>query len=197
MDIRRCSLIVTTAVLLPSPVLAADGFTFNVHGFYIINFIVFVSILVWALKKPLADFLVNRRNTLLKAIEDAEQLKKQAAESLAQYQKLLSELDREKERILAESRADAERERQRILAESESAAKKLFQEAEKRIHQERRKVEDEMRSQLIAAAIASAEAVVRERMTPQTQRRLIAESIEALESGVGEGVQGRTTLGQA
>ncbi|NUN12770.1 MAG: ATP synthase F0 subunit B [Myxococcales bacterium] len=191
MDIRRCSLILTAVLLMTSPALAADGFTFNVHGFYIINFVVFVAILGWALKKPLSDYLVNRRNTLLKAIEDAEQLKKQAAASLAQYQKLIGELDREKERILAESRADAERERERILAESEVAAKKLFQEAEKRIHQERRKVEDELRSKLIASAIASAEAVVRERMTPQTHRRLVADSIEALESTTGQETLGR------
>lgn len=172
--------LVPALVALPATALAAGGFEWKVHGFYIIDFLLFAGIIVYFVRKPLRSFLDNRRSELLSEIESARRLREEAAGKLADYERRLGELDAERARIVQGFVEAGERERDRILDEANRTADKIVTDAERRVVQESKRLIDLLEREAIELAVQMAETTVRQKMDAATQKKLVDESIQAI-----------------
>jgi F-type H+-transporting ATPase subunit b len=170
-------------LFMPLTAMAGDGgFTFNVHGFYIINAIVFVGLLYHFGKEPIHSFLVNRRNIILEELEEAGRLQAAAAARLTEYGEKINNLEEEKAQIKQAFINDGEREKNRILAEAEAAAKKLIEDTERQIDMEGKKIIRALEEEAVTMAVTMAVETAKERMNDDLQAKLVSDATASMES---------------
>jgi|GEM_PF-1177713 len=169
-------------VSLPSSALAGGGFVMEVHGYYIIDFVVFVWALWYFAKKPMASFLENRRAEAAKEIDEAAELKGKAEERLARYEKQLASLEETREELHAEFTKDGENEKLRAMDEAKKTAERLQRDLERSVQQESAKLGENLEGRLAARAIELAEEKIKAKLTPSVQQGLVTQFIADLKS---------------
>ena len=87
-------------------------------AYYVVDFVAYVALLWWFMRRPLRQFAEARYERLVREIEEARRLRREAEERLATYEQRLANLDREIEGILAEAREAGERQRRQVLNEA-------------------------------------------------------------------------------
>ncbi len=173
---------------------AHDGcFEFQIHGYYIINFIVFVGILVYFGKKPLAASLEKRYQDVAKEMEAAKEAKSQAEQRLASYQAKMARLEEENQRMLAEMRVGTQAEMDQILAEARHQVTRLTADEALRLEQESKRLRDQLQREAAGKALQLAEAILRERMNPANQAKLIDKTVGELEQLAASGPAARAS----
>lgn len=187
---------ITASLLLAAPALASGGaagtcsahdgcFEFQIHGYYIINFLVFVGILVYFGRKPLAASLEKRYQEVAKEIEAAREAKLAAEQRLRDYQAKMAKLEDENQRMLAEMRAGTQFEMDGILAEARTQVARLTAEQAVRLEQESKRLRDQLQREAATKALQMAEAIVRQRMDASTQAKLVEQTLNELEQLAG------------
>lgn len=161
---------------------AGHGFDFKVHGYYIIDFLVYATILVVVLRKPLAAFVELRREKLVKDIEEARKLREEAERKLADYTKRLAAIESEAQQILSDARAQGEAERARILAEATATAQKLRTDAKTRLEQESKKLAHDLELHAVELATQVAERIIVERIGENHRKALFADYVDQVEN---------------
>lgn len=155
----------------------------NFPGFEIwrfVNLAIFVGILIYILKKPLSEAFKARREIIRAELIKAEEAKKAALAKLTEVETKLAGADAEIDQINREAKNDIEVEKARLMAQAEAEAKKLKQQAENesvRVHQV---AQLELRRFAAEESLRVAEEKLRERVTPETDNRLVKEGIAAI-----------------
>jgi len=142
------------------------------------------AILYWLLirfaKKPVADFLKSRKTTILRGMEEAGQMKKEAEARLAEYEQKLANVDQEIERVRQDMRSAGQSERKRILAEAKEKRTRMERDAQTLIGQELKAARDNLLSEMSRAALRSAESTLRTKVTLGDQSRLAEEYLTGI-----------------
>lgn len=145
--------------------------------FTIVNFIIFVTVLVVVLRKPLADFLRGRKESIAKEMEDAQKLLENAqrhhAEISARLDKLESELKAVREQIKKEGEAEGER----IMERAKQAAERIRREADFQAEQEVKMAKMELREEAARLAVKLAEETLEKAISDADRERLVNEFI--------------------
>lgn len=149
---------------------------------YAVDFVIFAAILVWAIKKPLAEFLKNRRAAVKDEMDAAAATKQDAEQRLAKYDGKLSGFADEKAKLREDFARDGERERQSIRDATKAAAEKLRAGCELDISREAAKAREELERDIALRSLALAEERIQQRLSDQLQRALIKQYIDDLES---------------
>ena len=178
----RRIVLVTAALLLVAPAALAGGFVLREHGFYVIDFLVFMGILIYAAKGPAKTFLLNRHEAVRKEMAEATAIKERAQERLERYELLLSELEGEVARLRAEFKEAGERERKRIAEEAEARAERIRRDTAQSLAAESAQLKLEIEREVANRAVEMAEQMVRQRMNAERQRSLVKALIDDLES---------------
>ncbi len=178
---RRTTALTALLMTLSSPALAAGGgFVMEVHGYYIVDFIVFVGALYYFLKKPLASFLENRRAAAAKEMDEAAEIKSKAEERLARYDKQLASLDETREELNKEFTRDGEVEKTRALDDAKATSERLQREQERSLQQEAAKLAGGLETELATRALELAEEKIATKLTPGVHQALVAQFIADL-----------------
>ncbi len=190
--------------LVPSVALASGGsgtcnahdgcFEFQVHGYYIINFVVFVALVVWFGKKGIADSLEKRYRDVAREIEAAQAAKAEAEAQLRDYEAKMARLAEDNARLLAEVRAGTDNEVANILAEARTLVERTAAEERTRLEQESKRLRDQLKDETGRLAVELAEQLVRQRLDAKAQDRLVEAALADLESMP---VSAKTTVGAA
>ncbi len=141
--------------------------------FALINFAIFAGILFWKAGPAIKKFVQQRHVTIKEALAESARLRDEAKQKLAEYSEKISGVDAEVDQLIAGIRADAEAERKRIIAEAEAQAAAMQRDAEQRIAADLQRARRELEREVVAAAIATAEKLIREKATPSDQHKLI------------------------
>ncbi len=173
---------------LATPVLALaaetcepNEFCFQVQGYYILDFIAFVAIIVYAARKPLAAFLDKRYADVSKEIAAAHELRDAAQQKFDAYKARMDNLAVEMDKILADARAGTEVEVQRILADAKAQVERVTAEEKIRLDQESKRIRDELQRDAAALALKLAEQMVRERLDAAAQTKLVDRALHEIE----------------
>jgi len=153
----------------------------------LLNLLVLIAILVIFGRKGLRDYLRGRRAEVADAVAEAEQLRMRAEAMAMAYRLKLEQLEQEMEQILKEAREAGERERQRMLEWARGSAERIRQDAERTGEAERERVRKKLEAEILAAAAARAEGVLRSRVTEEDHRLFTQELIARLEETHGPG----------
>lgn len=159
-------------------------------GVWILDALLLYGYLIRIAKKPLSEALKNRKANILRGIDEAARMKRDAEKRLAEYEQKLARIEDEVERVRREMRAGAEAERVRILADARARRARMEKDAELLVQQELAAARDELKRELVTSAFASAKVAVQERLKPDDQQRLADEYLAGL-SKAGGALRGR------
>ncbi|MCX8070198.1 MAG: F0F1 ATP synthase subunit B [Thermodesulfovibrionales bacterium] len=171
--------------LMSTPVFAGGG---GEHGtslmdwvWKIVNFGLLVFLLVKFVKKPLQDFLQQRKDTIEKTLKEAKEAKELAQKALAEVEQKLASKDKELAAIVEGAKESGELERARLIEDAEKMKVRIIEQAKMNIDYEVRKAKEAIQNEAAEAALIRAEEMIREGITEKDQERLFQESLKLLE----------------
>jgi F-type H+-transporting ATPase subunit b len=147
----------------------------------LVGFALFIGLMLF-LKVPgmVMTSLDQRSQAIAKELHDARRLREEAEALLIEYKAKQAAAETEAQTIVAAAKEQAEAMAADIRAQMQAAMVRREQQAKDRIAQAEQKATAEVRAAAAEAAIAAAERLLRQRMTPEAQARLIADGAKEL-----------------
>lgn len=155
----------------------------NYPGFEIwkfVNLAIFVSVLVYLLKKPLSAAFKARREDIRAELIKAEEAKKAAIARLTEVEAKLAGAESEIANLKKEARAEIDAEKQRLAAQAEAEAAKLKAQAAGEITRIGQVARLELRRFAVDESLRLAETKLRSEMTPDKDSKLIKAGIQSI-----------------
>ncbi len=153
----------------------------------VLNFGALAYLVVRFGKKPLADALVKRRESIMGEIENATRLREEAEARLVEYEEKFENIQDKLEELRAEYAALAETEKKHVLAEAEERRVRMRKDAEFRIEQELKQARVELLREAVESAVVAAEELLRKRVQQQDLERMANDYLKAIGPSVAEG----------
>ena len=150
-----------------------------------VSFFIFIGVLVYlGVHKKVASALDARALLISKELEEARRLREEAEKVLADYQSKLGDVATEVDSIIALAAKQAKT----LAAETRQSLKEYFDRriklAEERIARAEIEAVRELRSEAVDTAIAASQNLIAATLTPDRAKKLVSESIKALESNL-------------
>lgn len=146
----------------------------------LVNFALLVGLYYTLGKKPIAEALLSRRAAVAKEIEEAQRMKREAEKRAEQYQEKLGNLEEELVTAKAALVEAGKGEKERIVREAEEKAARMQKDAEFLVEQEMRQMQQDLWREAVEKATATAEDLLRKRVTDADQERLAEEYLSEL-----------------
>lgn len=151
-------------------------------AFKLINFVILVSAIVWAIRKfDLFKFLENRRKKVANNINEAQKIKTQAQELKATRERELEEAQVKQKEIINEAKRIGQKAKQKLIAEAEEETKRILEEAQIIAEMEKIRLEKQMRKETIKEIIATASGILKKEVSEKDHYRLINSFLDELE----------------
>jgi F-type H+-transporting ATPase subunit b len=147
----------------------------------VVNFSIFVALLVYFLRGPIREYFRERTERLRNALAAGARARREAEELRATLAKDVADLPALRERLRADALATADRERANMIAAGVSAAERIRTDARLLADHELADARQSLRREIIDEAVREAIAIVRKAMRPEDHERLIREFV----SGAG------------
>ncbi len=145
---------------------------------FVINFIILFALLSVVLYKPVLKMLDERQARIKESMEQAEQIKEQAARSEEQIQAALETARKEGQTIVAQAAQIGEKLREEAAETARKEAEALIGKARTEIELERDKAIDDLRADFADIAVLAAEKVIKESLDSKKHRKLIDEVLD-------------------
>ena len=155
-------------------------------------FVILLTVLVVFVWPPILRGLKDREEKIRMDLANAEQARKEAAESLEQYKAQLAESRKEAQQIIEQSRVDA----QKVAADLKAQAQQEIEQMRKRAQQEIRAAQEQAISEVYTrtAEIAThiAGRILQREINAEDQRALIDGALSELaQAGTEQSVSGQ------
>ena len=157
------------------------GFNWNFVAEHLVNLIILLGVLFYFLKDPLKNFLIERRGTISNEIDKAQATIAQARKDYEEYNEKFKKLDEEVRSLRETIRQEGETERKQILRQAEASSQRVKEETRETIRLETEKAKQEIRSEAVSLAVASAEEIIRRNLKESDERRFIEDFINTVE----------------
>ena len=148
--------------------------------FALVNFAILLLLLGKYLAPAGKKVAQERHDAIKTALDEAAKLRDEAKHRLAEYEGRIAGLDGEIQKLVDGIRADAEADKKRILENAERQAAQMKRDAEQRIAAEIELARAQLQQEVAAAAASAATALVRDKSTPDDQKRLVSSFISNL-----------------
>jgi F-type H+-transporting ATPase subunit b len=180
-----CFLIAVFAVLLfgVTDAMAAETtsgwrFTFDLVMRWV-NFVIIAFVLVKFGRKPIKDFLSNRREKIDQQIKKYEQQKEAAGEKITEANQMLKDSAARFEKIKTRIIEDGEKRKQQIIEDARQESMILLAATRHKIEYQIVEATNLIRSEMIDSAIALAEQRLPEEITAVDEQKLIDHFMES------------------
>ncbi|KYG03294.1 ATP synthase subunit B, partial [Sorangium cellulosum] len=150
-------------------------------------------------RKPIAEALRKRKQTITQELDNASRLKEEAEKRLDEYEDKLTRLEETLAELKAEHASQAEREKAHVLAEAEQRRVRMRRDAEFRIEQELKAARVMLLQEAVQSAVTAAEELLRQRVGREDLDRANEEYLKAIPAAVSAGAtrRGAQTTGAA
>jgi len=183
--ISSCYLIVIIAVfvLCSADALAAESAknwrsTFDLVMRWL-NFVIIAIVLVKFGRKPIKDFLANRREEIDYQIKKFEKQKQAVEEKIEETAKLLEDSMDRLEKIKKKIVEDGEKKKQQIITAAQQESRILLEATQRKIENQIVEARNLIRLELIESAIALAEKRLPEEITAVDEQKLFDNFMES------------------
>lgn len=143
-----------------------------------LNFACLVVILVLALKKPIANGLGGRRESIKAQFEELEAQKAEAEKKYKDLEVKLSRIDEEVKNIVDAAVAQGEMEKQRIIDDANRAAGDIKRQADMAVQQALADATRNLRVEVAEQAVQMAEELCKKNLQESDQNKLIEDYLE-------------------
>ena len=159
------------------------GINWSVMIAQIVNFAILLFILGRFVYKPVMRMLDERRE----GIADAARREKQIAEKLSgmasEREKLLAEARAESQRIIDEAKSGGETVQKRLLGEAQAEIARLRLEAEKRLAGEKIELVADVRREIGAVVVEAIERSFSDVLDARAQGKMVEQALAAIREG--------------
>jgi F-type H+-transporting ATPase subunit b len=145
-----------------------------------VAFVVVVAVGGYKLAPAIAKSLDERAARIKAELEEAQRLRDDAQQTLAEYQRKQRDALKEAEDIIAHAKAEAERIGKQAALDLEAALERRTRQAEEKITQEEAKALAQVRGAAVDVAIAAARQIIARQLDAKSGGALIDEAIAAL-----------------
>ena len=142
-------------------------------------FVLFLA-LSYLLFNPVRDLLKKRQEKIKDEMDEAKNAKSEADNLKMEYTEKLTNVEKEAESILSESRRKALKKENEILNEAKAEAGRITERANKEIELEKSRVRDEMKKEMISVASLMAGKFVAASLDGKQQENLINETLKEM-----------------
>lgn len=163
--------------------LASGGLTdvdWTLTASTLVLFALFALVLARFGWNPLLKAVEEREKGIREALEGAEKAAAEAQAALRKHQELVREAGREREEILKRALHEADSLKNDIVARAREESERTLQRAKDQIQREKAQAILDIKGQVADLAVAAAAKIVTSSLTPETQRKLVSDFIEAL-----------------
>jgi F-type H+-transporting ATPase subunit b len=163
----------------------------------LLNFGVLVFIVVRFGKKPLANALVKRKETIVRELEDARRLREAAQKRLAEYESKLEKIHEDLERVRLEFREQGELEKQRIVRDAKERRERMRKDAEVLLSQEAKQIRQDLLVEVVREATRVAKDLLAKEMTLGDHDKFAENFLNDLRAGTKQRGSGTTSASAA
>jgi F0F1-type ATP synthase membrane subunit b/b' len=146
----------------------------------VLDSLILYYILYRALGKTVRNGLTKRKQTIMRGMEDASKMRREAEEQLASYEEKLSQISSDIARIKRQMRHVAETEGARILTEAKERRGQMERDAEQLVQAELKATRERLMAELMENALESAEARLIKRIGEGDQLGFADEYVRSL-----------------
>ena len=157
-------------------------------GWLLVDFALFLLILVVFARRPLREFVRTRALGIKRAIDEALLQRSAAEKSAAELAQRLADLDRELKELRDDIVKSGEREREQLKADAARTAERMRRDVTLQIESETVRVTAELQVETVRQALALAEQALRTRLTGADHQQLNRSFVATF-----TGAQGGTT----
>ncbi len=138
----------------------------------LINFIILVTILVFAMKKPLKEMVRERHETLKDKLEATQRELAAAQKKFEEYSMKLRSLEGELTDYRRAADEDVEAMKTRVIHEAKKMADNIVVDAKKTSEAMAGEFKDKMRAEFAQSVLARAEGIIRSRLSDGDRERI-------------------------
>lgn len=157
------------------------GFTWKDWLWPVVNFVILVVVLVFAGRKPAAEYFRKRTEMIERSLKEATEAKELARKTLEEVRSRLQNTDKEINEIISAARKAGEKEKEAIIAEGGKMKEKILEQARANIEFELQKAKEKIKSEAALMALELAEKQIKEKLGQKEQEALIDGYIKRLE----------------
>ena len=148
--------------------------------FQIINFIILFILLKKFLFKPVGKYLEERRTIIEESLKNAQDVASQKEQWELEKQKLLEDINKKSDTIIAQAKADAQKLKKENAEQTQTEQKKIIENAKKEIEALKEKTLNEAKKDLVALVIDTTKKVVGKTLDAKSNEHIVKESIKDL-----------------
>src|SRR5438874_3300184 len=149
--------------------------------FKLINMLLFIGALAYFTGGPIKRGLAGRRATIAREAEEARTRRQKADQIATDIQARLTQLEDEVKAIHERALQEGERQRRELITAAEAEAKKIVAQAQAEVDNRLKNARHELTEYAGELASQRAEQLLRERITPDDQKKLFDESVREVE----------------
>ena len=139
----------------------------------VVNTVALVGLLIYFLRKPMANFFSERKAQISKDLEEAKEQRDKAEALLAEYEKKLAGMEKELEKLRAELQKSAAAESAKIMTNAEKMSVSMVEAAKLAAEQEVRKARAILKNEAVAMAVQMAESLIREKINDADRKKIV------------------------
>ncbi len=139
----------------------------------VINFVLFVWILIKVGKKGVIGFYQQRADQLNEAIEKAQEALSKASALHEEASKRLSDAGKEADAIVDGARQAADKHAKNLVASAQSAADRILSDAKATIETESKRMTSELKAELAAKVVEMARSEIQSKLDDSGHRALV------------------------
>ena len=143
----------------------------------IIAFVLLGFFLVQMLKKPLGAFLVKRKEEIRSSLDQASKKEIEAQKIFGEWEKKLEALSQEVRDLHETIRKEGEEERRKIVERAREEGERVRKQAQVIAQHELKKARMALKKEMVDLSLEMAEELLKEKIQPQDQERLVREYI--------------------
>lgn len=161
---------------------ATPASIFKAYIWQIINFLILVGVMVFAIRKlDVKGFLRKRTELIEQSIRESREAKELAQKALAEVQERLKVKDSEIEHIIASAGQSGEKEKARLKEEGEKLKARVLEQARTNIDYEVKRAKEAIKQEAVELAMELAEKKLKEKLSKDEQLKLLEESLAKIE----------------
>jgi F-type H+-transporting ATPase subunit b len=180
---QRAFLAVLPLLLVASRAAASEGGGLADFAWEAGNLLLLLGVLVYVGRKPVLNYLSERRQRIQGSLASSEKLLEDAEARLAEWTQRATRLDEEIEDLHRMARERAEQERSQILEEARVTAERIKRDAASGVDRELERAKQALRDEAADLAVELAGKLLQEEVTDADRDRLVGEFVAEIEAG--------------
>lgn len=154
------------------------------YFWYTISFVMFVGFL-WKKALPIINSLLDGRIAqIIKNLEEAENLRVEAQEMLAQYQRKHRDALQESQKIIDTAKENARQYKEKALADLETTMKAREEQLTERLERMEQNAIGHIQTYAAELAMQAARQIIEENLDKKTNVKLVDDAIKSIEKNI-------------